>query len=72
MGRVGFGDDKTAGGILVKAVHNAGSLDAADAGEFAFAMMEQGVDESAIGISRSGMNDHAVRFVKNDEVFVLE
>jgi hypothetical protein len=35
-------------------------------------MMEQGVNESAVRISWGGMNDHAVSFVKNDEMFVFE
>lgn len=35
-------------------------------------MMEQGVDECAIGISGCGMDDHAVSFVEHDEVFVFE
>jgi hypothetical protein len=32
------------------------------------AMVEKGVNEGAVGISRSGMDDHAMGFVDDDEV----
>ncbi len=72
VGGVGFRDDEAAGGIFIESVHDAGSLHSAYAGKFSSAMMEQGVDEGAIGISGSGMDDHAVRFVEDDEVFVFK
>ena len=72
VGRVGFRDDQTAGSIFIEAVNNTGTLHSADAGELAFAMMEQGVDQSAVGISGGGMDDHSVLFVEHDEVLVFE
>ncbi len=69
---VGFRDDKAAGGIFIESVHDAGSLHSSDTGKFSSAMMEQCVDEGAIGISGGGVDDHAVCFVKHDEVFVFE
>ena len=71
MGGVGFRDDQAAGSVFVEAVNDAGSLDAADAGELAFAMMEQGVDESAVGVSGSGVDDHAFVLVDDDERVVF-
>ena len=62
---VGFRDYEAARGVFVEAVDDAGALDAADAGELAFAVVEEGVDESAIGIAGGGVNDDAVLFVKD-------
>ena len=70
-GAVGFGDDDAAGGVFVETVHDAGTFDAVDAGELVSAMMEEGVDEGAIGIASGGVDDHAVGFVENDEVLVF-
>ena len=62
---VGFRDYEAARGVFIKTVDDAGALDAADAGELAFAVVEEGVDESAIGIAGGGVNDDAVLFVKD-------
>ena len=72
VGGVGFRDDEAAGGILVEAVDDAGTLDPADAGELAFAVVEEGVDEGAIGIAGRGVYDDAVRFVEDEDVSVFE
>lgn len=72
MGDVGFRNDDAAGRVLVQAVDDARALDAADAGKFSLAVVEQGVDQGAIGISRGGMDDHAGGFVEDDEVVVFE
>ncbi len=50
---------------------DAGTLDATDAGELSLAMMEEGIDEGAIGISRSGVDYHSVRFVEDEELVIL-
>lgn len=71
VGGVGLGDDQAAGGVFVEAVNDAGSFDTADPGELAFAMMEQGVDQSAIGIAGGGVDDHAFVFVDDDERVVF-
>ena len=62
---VGFRDYEAARGVFIETVDDAGALDAADTGELAFAMVEEGVDESAIGIAGGGVNDDAVLFVKD-------
>ncbi len=72
VGGVGFGDDEAAGGVFVEAVDDAGSFDAADAGELAAAVVEEGVDEGAIGVSGGGVDDDAGVFVEDEEVFVFE
>ena len=71
VGGVGFGDDEAARGVLVEPVDDPRAFDAADPGELAFAMMEQGVDESAVGVSGSGVDDHAFVLVDDDERVVF-
>ncbi len=71
VGGVGFGDDEAAGGVFVEAVDDAGAFDAADAGELALAVVEESVDEGAVGVSGAGVDDHAVGFVEDDDVFVF-
>lgn len=71
VGGVGFRDDEAAGGVLVESVDDAGALDAADAGELAFAVVEQGVDESAVGVAGRGVDDDAVLLMEDEDVFVL-
>ena len=51
---------------------DAGPLDATDAGELTPAVVEQGVNEGAVRISRCGVDDHAGGFVEDHEVVVLE
>lgn len=51
---------------------DAGALDAAYSGELAIAVVEEGVDEGAVWIPRGGVHDHAVGFVDDDDVGVLE
>src|SRR6185312_13029090 len=46
-----------ASGVLVEPVHDAGPLDAANAGETVAAMRDQRVDQSAARVSRSRMYD---------------
>jgi len=71
VGGVRFRDDKAAGGVLVEAVDDAGALDPADAGELAFAMVQQGVDESAVGVAGRGVDDDAVFLMEDEDVFVF-
>jgi len=72
VGGVGLGHNQTTGSVLVQTMNNARALDSADAGKPALAMMQQRVDQRAIGISRRGMHHHAVRLVDHDEVVILE
>ena len=72
VGAIGLRNDHHAGRVLVQAVHDAGTLNAADAGQRAGAMMQQSVHQSAGPIAGGGMNGHAGGFVHNDQVRVLE
>ena len=72
VGDVGFRYDEAAGSILVQAVDDAGTLDPADAGELAPAMVKEGIHQGAVRISRCGVDDHAGGLVKDHEVRVLE
>ena len=56
-----LGDDQAAAGFLVEPMDDAGARDAADAAEFARAMVEQGVDERVFLIAGSGMHDQCRR-----------
>lgn len=69
---VGFRDDEAAGGVFVEAVDDAGAFDSADAGQLAVTMVKERVDESAVRIAGGGVYDHAVCFVEDDDVIVLE
>ena len=68
---IGFCDNETTGGVLVEAVDDARALDSADAGKFPAAVVEQGIDQSAIGVSRRGMHDHARFLVEHEQVIVF-
>lgn len=51
---------------------DAGPLDSADAGELAVAVVEECVDEGAVGVPGGRVDDHAVGFVEDDDVLVFE
>lgn len=72
MCRVVFGDDEATAGFLVKPMDNAGSRHAADAAEFASAMMQQRIDQGVIFVACRRMHDESGRFVQDKQrrVFV--
>ena len=72
MRRLCLGDDHQAAGVLVEPMHDSRAADPADAGEARAAMGQQRVDESAVGISRGGMDNHARRLVDDDQVCILK
>src|SRR5579871_6015473 len=53
-------------------MHDAGTANAADAGEAVAAMRKQGVYECLIGIAWGGVHDQAGRLVDDDQVVILE
>lgn len=71
MRLVGLGGDQKAGGVFVDAMDYSGAGDAADAGKLPGAVVQQRVDQRAVSIARSGMDDHARRLVDHDEVGVF-
>ena len=68
---IGLGHHHQPAGVLVEAVHDAGPLDAADAGQAVAAMRDQRVDQRALGVAGGGMHDQAGRLVDHDERVVL-
>lgn len=70
MGAVVLGDDDAAGGVFVEAMDDAGAGFTADAGEVV-AVMEEGVDEGAVGVAGGGVDDEAGGFVDDEDVAVL-
>ena len=72
MGRLGLGRDHDAGRVLVEAMHDAGTRDPADAGEFGPAVKQQGVDQRTAFGTAGRVDDEAGLLVDDDEVLVLE
>ena len=72
QGHVRFCGDDAPRGVFVESVHNAGTSFATFACELSGTVVEEGIDECAIFISRSWMDDHAWVFVDDDEVLVFE
>ena len=52
-------------------MHDPGSFDAAYPGQVSLAVMKEGIDEGAVGVAGSRMNDQSDRFIDDHEVFVL-
>jgi hypothetical protein len=71
VGCVVLGYDEAAAGIFVEAVNDAGAGDAADAAQFAAAVVEQGVDEGAVLVAGRRVDDEAGRFVEDEQAAVL-
>lgn len=72
VGWISFRDNKAAGGIFIEAMDDTGAFDTADARELAVAVVEKGVDESAIVVAGGWMDDHTVGFMEDDDVLVLK
>ena len=70
--RLALGGYHDAGRVLVEAVNNARTGDAADAGQLGAAMKQQCVDQRATLRAARGVNHEAGRLVDDDEVLVLE
>ena len=58
--------DNHAGGVFVETMHDAGALNAADAGE-GFTVVEQRIDQRAGLCLTGGMDSHTCRFVHDDQ-----
>jgi len=70
VGRIGFGDDEAAAGFLVEPVDDARSFFSSNDAQ-AGAVMEQGIDQGAVRVSRPGVNDEAGRFVQHEHGGIL-
>lgn len=71
MGSIRLGDDNEAACILVEPVHDAGALDATNAGQAGPTVCDQGVDQRSTGVPRRRMDDQAGRLVDHDQVGVF-
>ncbi len=72
MGRIILGNDQQAGSVLVQSVDDAGPQRAADAGEAAAAVGQQGVDQGSRFRAGGGVDDEALGLVDDDQVGILE
>lgn len=70
VGGIGFGDDEAAAGLLVEPVDDARSFFTSDDTQSG-TVMEQGVDQGAIRISRPGVHDETGRFVQHEHGGIL-
>lgn len=66
-----LGNDKQAAGVHVEAVDDAGSLDAANAGQAVTTVRDKGVDERACLMPGTRVHDKSGRLVDDDQVFVF-
>lgn len=71
MSRIRLGSHHDPRRILVQAVNDAGTDNTVYAGQLAVAMMEQGIDQGAVTVSRRRMDDHAARLIDNDDIAVF-
>ena len=67
-----LGRDDQPAGILVDAVDDARTRDAADPRQLPRAMVQQRVDQRAVKVAARRMHDQPRRLVDDDQVFVLE
>ena len=68
---IGLGHHHQARRVLVEPVHDAGPLDAADAGERTLAMVQERVDERAGIVAGARVDDEARGLVDHDQLGVL-
>ena len=71
MNRIRLGRHQQAGGVLVQPVHDPRPLDAADPGQAAAAMVQQGIDQRAPLVARRGVHHHSGRFVDDNQMLIL-
>ena len=71
MGRVVFGDNETAAGVLVEAMNDPGTLFPSDPRQTG-AVIEQRIDQSVFAMTCAGMNNEPRRLVDHDEIIVFE
>ena len=66
-----FGDHHQPAGVLVQPVYDAGARDAADSRQGIPAMRQKRVHQSVVAVARRGVDDHARRFVQNQQIVVF-
>ncbi len=65
-----FGDDDHAGGVLIQAMNDARPAFAAYALDLR-AVVHDGIDQSAAGVTGGGVYHHACRFVEREKIVVF-
>ena len=58
--------------LLIQAVHDAGTLFASDARQVVATMVQERIDERAVGIAGGRMHDQADGLIDHEEVVILE
>ena len=71
MCRVIFGDDKTAAGLFVETMDDAGTLFSADSRQRR-AVVKERVDQSMFAMTSARMNDKPRRLIHHNEIIVFE
>ncbi len=72
IGGLALRRDQTPRGLLVEAMDDSGTVLAGEGAEFSLTMMQQRVDERAVGIAGRGVDDEPRGLVHDDEIVVLE
>ena len=72
VGRVVLGGDEQAAGVPVDAVDDARADDPVDPRQAPAAVVEQGVDQGAVGVAGGGVDHQAHGLVDHDDILVLE
>lgn len=71
MCRVVLGDNDAAGRSLIEAMNDAGPFHTTDAGKTAATVMQERVNERVLEVACCRVDNHAGRFVDDDEVVVF-
>ena len=71
MGRIVFGHDQQAAGVLIDPMHDAGTANSTDPGQAIAAMGQQSIDEGAVVMTGGRMDNQTSRFVKHENVRIL-
>ena len=71
MGGIVFGGNDEPAGVPVDAVYDAGPQFSVDPGKAVPAVIQQGVHQCPVRVSRCGVDYQALRFVHHDDVLVL-
>ena len=71
MSGIVFSNHQKAACVLVDSVDDAGTHHSADARKAVSAMVKQGVNKGAVGISRRRMHNHSLRLIYHQKIIVL-
>ena len=69
--RIVFGNDQKTAGVLIDTVDDARADGPANAGQLSRAMVEQRIDQRAVRVAGSRVNDHSLGLIDDKQVVVL-